>query len=160
MSNSKSSSWYSGDWKAGKNNIKPPYNGLKIIAKANYGVPTSPATSQKLVSVDLEIVDYTYSTTGVSSFVMAYKTDVWYKISIPENEAVSPLPPNLDFTVIGINNTDLGVIKLESSPKGIFLNIKFRYGVESRKREELGFIMKFDATYTEGQSQDPVEVEQ
>lgn len=159
MSNLTNSSWYSGDWKS-KNNIKQPYNGLKIIAKPNYGIPTSRPTSQKLVSVDLEIVDYTYSTTGVSSFVIAYKTDIWYEIAIPQNEGVSPPGPNSDFTVIGINNVDLGVVKLEVSPKGIFLNIKFRYGVESRKREELGYIMKFDTTYTEGQSQDPVEVEE
>lgn len=158
MNNSKEYVWYTGDWKIDSNNLQVPYNGLKIGATAKYSAVTSPPTSQKLVSVDLVVVDYTYNPQGVTSPVLLYKTGVWFDIPIPTKEGVSPPEENKEFTVVGTDSIDeLGKVKLEANSAGIFLNIQFRYGIDTMKREELGFIMKFDETYQDGE--DPVQVE-
>jgi len=149
--------WYTGDWKP-NNNPTVPYNGLKIVATANYGQLTSPPTSGKLVSVALEIVDYTYDPNGVSSSVMLSNSSTWYDIAIPTDDTVSPPVPNLKFTVEGISNATLGKVKLDATSSGLYLNIQFRYGPTSRKREEIGYIMKFQENYQAGQ--DPIAVEE
>ncbi|MCX2763687.1 hypothetical protein [Aquimarina muelleri] len=147
--------WYTGDWKQ-QNNKEIPYNGVQIRARANYTPVTSPPSSQKLDSVDLEVVDFTKNPEGVSSSIVIYKTGVWFDIPIPENNTVSPPQPNTDFTVMGIDYTGLGKLQLEATTTGIFLNIQFRYGIQSRSREELGFIMKISEVYNEGE--DPIKV--
>jgi len=141
-------SWYSGDWKP-INNLQVPYNGLKISASPNYGLATSPPTAQKLVSVLIEVVDYTYDQNGVSSQLTLIKGG-WNDIPIPQDTSLSPPEPNSKFTVSGVNNSDLGQIQLETTSGGIYLNIQFCYGPINKKREELGFIMKFSETYTQG----------
>lgn len=150
--------WYTGDWKP-NNNTTVPYNGLKIVATPNYGPVTSPPTPGKLVSVALEVVDYTYDANGVSSLVTLSNTSAWYDIAIPEDTSVSPPVPNLNFTVQGAgSSTVLGQVKLDAVSSGIYLNIQFRYGPTNRKREEIGYVMKFAATTQPGQ--DPVTVEE
>jgi hypothetical protein len=147
MDTTNDSVWYSGDWKQ-KNNPEVPYNGIQIIAKANYSQPTSPPTTQTLLSVDVEVVDYTLDPNGVSSTVHLFKTGDWYDIPIPENNEVSPPEPNTDFTITSTDEAHLGKqLQLTITTSGIYLNIQFRYGVHAYN-EELGFIMKFDETYT------------
>jgi hypothetical protein len=148
MNDTKEYIWYTGDWKQ-QNNAEIPYNGVQIKARANYIPLTSPPTSQKLISVAIEVVDYTNSINGISSNLILYKTGIWYGIPIPENTEVSPPQPNLDFTVIGIDSVSLGQLQLDNTTAGIYLNIQFRYGKPSR--EELGFIMKINETYQDGQ---------
>lgn len=147
--------WYSGDWKQ-QNNNKVPYNGLQIKATANYSLPTSPPSTQNLVSVDIEVVDYTYDPKGVSSHLILTENNTWYDIPIPENTEISPPEPNADFTVRGIDNDSLGKLQLFVTTSGIYLNIEFSYGPTTNGREELGFIMKINSTYQEGQ--DPIQV--
>ncbi|KIX21465.1 hypothetical protein SY27_07075 [Flavobacterium sp. 316] len=142
--------WYSGDWNTGKDNNTPPYNGIKITAKANYNVPVDESSTQSLTSVDLEIADYTYDINGVSSYVSLSEANTWYTIPIPENTNVSPSEPNSNFTITGIDTTKLGNVELNSNVAGLFVNIEFKYGAENEKREELGFIMKIEETYIEG----------
>ena len=149
--------WYTGDWKP-NNNPTVPYNGLKIVATPNYGPLTSPPTPGKLVSVALEVVDYTYDPNGVSSLVTLSNTSSWYSIEIPEDTSVSPPAPNLKFTVQGAGSTILGQVKLDAVSSGIYLNIQFCYGPTSRQREEIGYIMKFSETTQAGT--DPVTVEE
>lgn len=149
--------WYSGDWKP-INNLQVPFNGLKICATTNYGPATSPPTAQKLLSVLIEIVDYTKDENGVSS-QLTLSTGGWNNIPIPRDTSLSPPGPNPKFTVSGVNNSDLGQIQLETTSSGIFLNIQFCYGAIDKKREELGFIMKFSETYTQGDDTVLIEVE-
>lgn len=153
MSTTNKNIWYTGDWKQ-QNSPKAPYNGVQIRAKANYSAVTSPPTPQKLVSLDLDVVDFTKDPNGVSSNVTIYKTGVWYDIPIPENKLVSPPEPNSDFTVISIDFTSLGQLQLYTTTTGVYLNIQFRYGLKDKTREELGFIMKVSEVYHEGQ--DPI----
>lgn len=155
MDNINNNIWYSGDWKQ-VNNLQEPYNGIQIKAKANYSPTTSPPSSQVLISVDVEVVDFTKDPKGVSSTVNLSTTDVWYDIPIPENNEVSPPQTNLDFTVISTDEAHLGkLLQLAATTSGIFLNIQFRYGLNANT-EELGFIMKIDETYTEGQN--PIQI--
>jgi hypothetical protein len=148
MDNTNNQVWYSGDWKQ-QNNPEVPYNGVQIKATSNYSSPTSPPTSQTLVSVAIEVIDYTKSPNGVSSTVHLSKTGIWYGIPIPENNAVSPPQPNDDFTITSTDGVHQGKqLQLTVTSSGIYLNIQFRYGVQANN-EELGFIMKFDETYTE-----------
>lgn len=158
MSNSTENTWYSGSWNENGNNSEVPYNGLKIAATAKYSLPTSPPSLQILVSVNLDVVDYTYDPNGVSSTLTLPKSNIWYGIPIPEDDNVSPPIPNIKFTVTDIENINLGKVRLDSNPSGTFLNIQFSFGPDHRKQEEIGYIMKFDQTYTEGQ--DPIQVEE
>jgi hypothetical protein len=147
--------WYSGDWKK-QNNPKEPYNGVQIIATANYNPITSPPSPQTLLSVDVEVIDYTKAPNGVSSMVRLYKTGDWYDIPIPENSTESPPVPNADFTITSTDEAHLGKqLQLTVMTSGIYLQVQFRYGLNANS-EELGFIMKFDETYIEGQ--DPIQV--
>ncbi|MCY1479370.1 hypothetical protein D3C87_70410 [compost metagenome] len=143
MENIEESTWYTGDWRPDGNNSQAPYNGLKIVATANYSEKTNPPTARKLVSVDLEVVDYTYNPNGVSSSLQLTKPAVWYPIPIPTDTTVSPPEPNMQFTVVGIGGNALGNVKLDDTPRGSYLNIQFSYGPTSRKREEIGYIMRF-----------------
>ena len=137
--------WYSGDWKQ-QNNPEVPYNGVQIKATANYSPPTSPPSSQTLLSVDVEVIDYTLNPNGVSSTVHLSKTGTWYGIPIPENNTVSPPEPNLDFTITSTDGAHLDMqLQLAVTTSGIYLHIQFRYGIDGYM-EELGFIMKFDET--------------
>ncbi|MFY0629707.1 MAG: hypothetical protein JXR05_04950 [Flavobacteriaceae bacterium] len=155
MDNKNESVWYSGNWKA-QNNSQEPYNGVKIIAKANYSAITSPPTSQKLVSVDIEVVDYTKDPNGVSSSISMSKTGVWYNIPVPDNDEVSPPEPNTNFTITSIDNNNLNeLLQLVADTAGIYLNIQFRFGLNAYN-EELGYIMKFDETYVDGKN--PIQV--
>ncbi|MCY1241636.1 hypothetical protein D9M72_545480 [compost metagenome] len=113
------------------------------MATANYSEKTNPPTARKLVSVDLEVVDYTYNPNGVSSSLQLTKPAVWYPIPIPTDTTVSPPEPNMQFTVVGIGGNALGNVKLDDTPRGSYLNIQFSYGPTSRKREEIGYIMRF-----------------
>lgn len=143
MENVEESTWYTGDWRPDGNNTQVPYNGLKIVATANYSEKTNPPTARKLVSVDLEVVDYTYNPNGVSSSLQLTKSAVWYAIPIPPDTTVSPPEPNMQFTVVGVGGNPLGHIRLDVTPVGSFVNIQFSYGPTSRKREEIGYIMRF-----------------
>ena len=143
MENVEESTWYTGDWRFDGNNLQAPYNGLKIVATANYSEKTNPPTARKLVSVDLEVVDYTYNPNGVSSSLQLTKSTVWYPIPIPADTTVSPTEPNMEFTVVGIGGNTLGSVRLDVTPRGSYLNIQFAYGPTSRKREEIGYIMRF-----------------
>ncbi len=189
MKNSKDHIWYTGDWKS-KMNDQAPYNGLQIKATAKYSEPTVPPSTQNLMSVELDIIDFTKDKEGVSSKVKIKKVGSWHDILIPEKkkgtdketdkktdkktdkEAVKETDeetdevtekqigkqPNLDFTVVGINNNTLGQVKLDHNSNGIYLNIQFRYGLTGRKREEIGYVMKFDSIYND--KHDPIEVEE
>lgn len=181
MKNSKDYIWYTGDWKS-KMNDQAPYNGLQIKAKANYSVPTVPPSTQNLMSVELDIIDFTKDKEGVTSKVKINKVGSWYDILIPEKKKVTDKEtdkktdketdkeieevtekqigkqPNLDFTVVGIHNNTLGQVKLDHNPNGIYLNIQFRYGLTGRKREEIGYVMKFDSILND--KHDPIEVEE
>lgn len=145
MNESSKQSWYTGDWTV-ENNYHVPYNGLAIHATPNYGQPTSPPTDQRLVSVLIEVVDYTYNPTGVSTQLTLTKGG-WFDIPLPEDITVSPPQPNSDFTVSGIQNSELGQIKLDINSNGIYLNIQFSYGTIGRKKNEIGYILKFSDTY-------------
>jgi hypothetical protein len=149
--------WYSGDWKP-VNDPQVPYNGLTISATPNYGPVTSPPTAQKFSSVLIDVVDYTYDSNGVSSQLTLTRGG-WNSIPIPEDTSISPPQPNFKFTVSGTGNSDLGQIQLTTTSQGIYLNIQFCYGAVDRKREELGFIMKFSETYTQGNDAEIIEVE-
>jgi len=141
----KQNTWYSGDWTDSGNNVQPPYNGLEITAVANYSAAGSPPTSGKLVSVDLTFTDYTYDRNGVSSSFNISKNGVWTAIPIPVDYAVSPPVLNPLFTVMNIQGTGPGVVRLDTQTSGTFLNILFRYGFKNMTREEIGYIMRFDA---------------
>ena len=142
---SKQNTWYSGDWSDSGNNPQPPYNGVQITAIATYSaVGSPPLPTGKLVSVDLTVTDYTYDPNGISSSVTINKGGVWIPIPIPIDNTVSPPILNPLFTVMGINGTGPGVVRLDSHPSGTFLNIQFRYGLENMTREEIGYIMRFD----------------
>ena len=142
--------WYSGDWKQ-QNNSQEPYNGVQIKAKANYSPVTSPPTPQTLLSVDVEVIDYTKDTKGVSSTVNLSEMDVWYGIPIPENNEVSPPQFNLDFTIKSISDSHAGkLLQLTTMEDSIYLQIQFSYGDVIFFNSELGFIMRIDEIYTEG----------
>ncbi len=157
MATTKENTWHTGDWNPHGSNPKVPYNGIKIIATANYGPDASPPVPQKLISVDLEVIDFTYSKSGVSSKVTLIKTGVGYDIPIPEMTTTSPPVPNPEFTVVGIDQDTLGLVKLDATSGGSYLNIQFRYGIKDNTREEIGYIMKFDREYKEGEN--PIHVE-
>lgn len=138
-------SWYSGEWTA-VNNPQVPYNGLVVFATPNYGPETSPPTPQQLISVLIEVVDYTYDPNGVSSQLTLTKSG-WTAIPIPDDNSLSPPEPNLKFTVAGIQDSGLGQIRLDTAFSGIYLNIQFKHGVIGHQREEIGYIMRFFSTY-------------
>lgn len=148
--------WYTGDWKI-NGNKSVPYNGISITAAANYSPITSPPTSQKLISINLDITDFTLDKDGVSSTVSLEKTQVWYDIPLPQKPNSSPPVDDPNFTVSGSDNDTLGKVMLDHNLGGVFLNIQFCYGVTHSKREEIGFIMKFDELFTQGD--DPIVVE-
>ncbi len=149
MDTTNDSIWYSGDWKQ-QNNPEVPYNGVKIIATANYSPITSPPSPQTLLSVDVEVIDYTLDPNGVSSTVHLFKTGDWYAIPIPKNIEVSPPEPNTDFTITSTDEAHVDQqLQLAVTTSGIYLQVQFRYGLNTNS-EELGFIMKFDETYPEG----------
>lgn len=149
MENSNTDIWYSGDWKP-VNSPVAPYNGVTISATANYSPVTSPPVSRSLVSVDVVVTDYTCNAAGVSSPVSLYKSGITYYIPIPVDDTVSPPHPNEQFTVSGVEGIGFGQLSLDSNSGGLYLNIQFSYGMGLNKREELGYIMKFELTYTEG----------
>ncbi len=157
MNNTKSKTWYSGDWKK-HNNEQIPYNGVKITATATYSLPTKPPFPQKLVSVDAVIVDYTKDANGVSSEVKLTKTGLSYDISIPEKKSVSPkhptkhiLIPNANFTIANIHTSGLGKLQLDVVSTGICLYIQFSYGETNNSKTEVGFIFEFNETYLKGE---------
>jgi len=147
MNYSKESVWYSGDWKNRGNHDHIPYNGIKISTTANYA-PSSLSSVQKLVSVAVEVIDYTYDILGVSSKIAPLKPGIWTDIPIPMNNETLPPELNSEFTIISIDNTGLGKLKLDVTTGGIFLNIKFRYGITGKKRDEIGYILKIEETVT------------
>lgn len=136
MSNTKEQVWYSGDWKTSGSNLYPPYNGLKILAVSTYETTENPLIKGKLMSIDLTITDFTYDVNGISSTFTVSKTGMWYEIPFPMND-------NKKFTVSSVNGGGPGVVRIVEEPSGIFLFIQFRYGLESMKREEIGYIMRF-----------------
>lgn len=141
--------WYSGDWRS-VNQKQAPYNGIKIETSANYGLPTNDSSPQKLISVDVVVTDYTYDPKGVSSKVTLTEQQIWYDIPFPENNSITPPKPNTDFSVCNCNSDDLpGQLKLESNLPDIFLQIGFRYGLPHNKREEIGYILRFNEFYKE-----------
>ena len=146
MNNSKESVWHSGDWNYSGNYNHIPYNGVKIVTTANYAPSSS--SIQKLVSVTVEVIDYTYDILGVSSKIESLKTGVWTDIPIPINNETIPPELNSEFTIISTNNIGLGKLKLEVTTGGIFLNINFRYGITGKKRDEIGYILKIEETIT------------
>lgn len=133
MEKTQTNTWYTGDWNPYGNNPDVPYNGIKIVATANYARQTNSQISGDLVSIDLQIVDYTNDPNGISSDFQLTKSAMWYDIPIPTK----------NFTVTGVNGTGLGLVKLDVMSSGIFLNIQFSYGIVNRKREEMGYIMRF-----------------
>lgn len=147
MDISNKSEWYSGDWRY-QNNSRVPYNGIKIVATANYGPVTSPPSSkQQLISVGIEIVDFTFDPEGVSSSVTLFKTGSWYNIPIPADYSLSPPMPNANFTIDYTVTSGLGRLKLDSIRDAIYINVEFSYGMPSRNREVAGYIMRFDRVY-------------
>ncbi|OXA87296.1 hypothetical protein [Flavobacterium hercynium] len=146
MNYSKESVWYSGDWKNRGNHDHIPYNGIKISTTANYA--TSSSSVQKLVSVAVEVIDYTYDILGVSSKIAPLKPGIWTDIPIPMNNETLPPELNSEFTIIGTDNIGLGKLKLEVMKGGMFLNIKFRYGITGKKRDEIGYILHIEETIT------------
>lgn len=133
MNDAQQNTWYTGDWDPKGNNLQAPYNGVKIVAMANYAQQKDSQISGDLASVDLQIVDYTYDPDGVSSAVQLTKSTAWYDIPVP----------NQDFSIAGLNNNTLGLVKLDVMPSGIFLSIQFSYGLIAGRREEMGYIMRF-----------------
>lgn len=130
--------WHSGDWRKNAN-PEAPYNGIEIKVRPNYA-PTSPFN---LSTVDVKVIDYTYNPKGIESEVTLIKKDEWYPIPIPEIKEEGLSKSNHEFTVKGIYNIeDNGLLKLENTTTGIYLNIQFRYGMSHG--EELGFIMRID----------------
>ena len=150
MESSKTSTWYSGDWKPVNNNV-PPYNGVAIEATANYSPETSPPTTRVLVSVDITVIDYTYNPKGVASSLTLYKADFTYYIPVPLNDLVSPPEPDAQFTITNIEGKGPGQLSLESNSGVRYLSVQFSFGDShvSNKREEIGYIMKFATTYPE-----------
>lgn len=140
MDNTKNNIWYSGDWKLHNNNTIP-YNGIKIEATADYN------NSNNLDTVTAIVTDYTLVPNGISSTVQLSRAGTWYDITIPINETTEPPQPNTDFTVKGIDlNDSLGKLQLYMTATGVYLRVQFRYGLEHRTREELGFILQFDTS--------------
>lgn len=130
--------WHSGDWRNNAN-TEAPYNGIEIRIKANYAA-LSPFN---LSTVDVKIIDYTYTPDGVESDIILTKRDEWYTIPIPEIKDETVSKANPEFTVKGIFNLeDNGLLKLENTTTGIYLNIQFRYGILNG--EELGFIARIE----------------
>jgi len=144
MSNTKQQIWHSGDWERSGKNPNPPFNGLEISAVSTYGTITSPPSPRKLFSIDLTVTDFTYDPNGVSSTITISKTGVWCAIPIPMDNTVSPPTLNSKFTVTSISGGGPGMVRIDATPSGTFLNIQFRYGLEHMTREEIGYIMRFD----------------
>lgn len=140
MTNPNDILWYSGDWKP-INNPEIPYNGIKIEATPEYTPKTNQSTKQELVSVEVNVTDFTKVPKGVSSTITLDKIRTWYDIPIPDPN------PNKDFTVTGIYlDGNPGKLELfKTNTDDVYLRIQFRYGLEHMSREELGFILKFDA---------------
>lgn len=147
MDNINENVWYSGDWKQ-QNNSEAPYNGVQIKTKANYSPSTSPPIAQALVSVDVEVIDYTKAPKGVSSTVNLSEMDVWYDIPIPEDNEVSLPESSLDFTIKSISDCHPGkLLQLTTTAEHIYLQIQFSYGDVIFSNSEVGFIMKIDGNY-------------
>ena len=161
MSTTYKNIWYSGDWEQNPN-VSEPYNGIQIKAEAEYEPapapksPPEPPTPRKLISLTLDLIDFTMDPEGVSSTVILYKSGIWYDIPIPNNNTVSPPQPNVNFTITNIDLNGLGQVQLTKVTSGLFLQVQFRYGLEHRTREEIGFIMAISETYIDGQ--DPIKV--
>ncbi len=149
MQSTKEYQWFSRHWNQ-QNNSQVPYNGVQINAIANYGYVSTPPTAQNLVSVAIEVIDYTYDPNGVVSSLTLHKTDTWYDIPIPENTEISPPEPNADFTVESIGGESLGQIKLQVTVTGTYINVQFQYGLFNRAETETGFIMNIEETFDEG----------
>lgn len=130
--------WHSGDWRNNAN-TEAPYNGIEIKVNANYA-PTSPFN---LTSVAVKVIDYTNNPDGIESDVILVKKDEWYPIPIPEIKDETSSKANPEFTVKGIYSLeDNGLLRLDNTTTGIYLNIQFRYGILNG--EELGFITKIE----------------
>lgn len=142
MSTTNQNTWQSGDWQETPNS-NPPYNGLEITATP---VVSSPPVPGKLLPIDLTITDFTYDPNGVSSSMTISKTGQWLPIPIPMDNTVSPPVYNSKFTVTSINIGGPGMVRIDATPSGTFLNIQFRYGLEHATREEIGYIMRFDGS--------------
>ncbi|TCP26732.1 hypothetical protein EV195_10270 [Tenacibaculum skagerrakense] len=132
MTNTITNYWCSGDWRRVNNN-KPPYNGIKIKATANY-------KNNKLDNIIAVVTDFTKDPNGVPSTVELSEINEWAAILIPEKNG----QPNTDFTVMGTHGS-FGMLKLDRMSNGILLRVAFRYGINNF-REELGFIMQFNET--------------
>ncbi|WP_264551859.1 hypothetical protein [Flavobacterium sp. N2038] len=137
MKNYKEFIWHSGDWNYNNNGNgnKLANNGIKIIANANYISSARLIDTQKLVSVFVEVIDYSCNTNGVSCKTELLKPSTWYDIQIPEK--------NEEFTIVGIEK-GLGKIKLDVNTAGVYLEIQFKYGLTESTQNTLGYIMKFE----------------
>lgn len=137
MKNYKEFRWHSGDWNYNNNGNgnKLANNGIKIIANANYISSARLIDTQKLVSVFVEVIDYSCNTEGVSCTIELLETSTWYDIQIPEK--------NEEFNVVGIEK-GLGKLKLDVNTAGVYLEIQFKFGLAGSTKNELGYIMKFD----------------
>lgn len=123
--------WRSGDWKK-RAASSPPYNGIQIT-----GLPTYD-TDNKLVSVEVTFLDFTQDDKGVESIIpnLSY-LDGRVEIPVPVEKS-SPPQADPDFTV-------LGWVALETNGASFSLRIRFGYGAEYSRRDELGYIMSFSA---------------
>lgn len=145
MEYSKEYIWHSGDWNRNSNNQQVPYNGVKITANAYYAASSRSPKIQKLVSVSVEVIDYTYNADGAAVKIEVLKEGLWYDI-IPENDKISSSESYPEFTIKGLND-GLGRLRLETTTAGVFLNIQFKYGEHERK--VMGYIMKIQEAYYE-----------
>jgi hypothetical protein len=129
--------WHSGNWNynLNDNDKKLANNGIKIIANANYISSARLIDTQKLVSVFVEVIDYSCNTNGVSCKTELLKPSTWYDIQIPEK--------NEEFTLVGIEK-GLGKVKLDVNTAGVYLEIQFKFGLAGSTKNELGYIMKFE----------------
>lgn len=146
--------WHTGDWITG-GRPHAPYNGVAIAATAFY---RRTAKQRLLVSVDLEITDYTRRKQGVVSKLKLERTGAWYEIPVPVLLPVTKLnqQSDPDFTVTGNGTYQPGKVRLDATSDGMYLNVLFRYGLPHAMREELGYIMKISKTYRK----DAIEVEE
>jgi hypothetical protein len=151
--------WYTGDWKTYPIATQAPYNGVAITAVAHYNNPGVPGAVQQLVSVDLQIVDYTNEKEGAATSLNLSLMDTWYAIP-PPDAAVPVTDPTLQVPAIpdpAAVTVLSGKVKLDTTSNGMYLNVEFCYGITGRVRGELGYIMKIDRVFQDGQ--DPIRVE-
>ena len=130
--------WKSGDWKVHpRKNV--PYNGVKIIGTPAYD------TNDNFVSAEVVIKDFTFAIDGVSSTIESLTVeDDWVEIPSPKPESPpSGSPP------VGAKFSVKGKFKLRKSTSEVLLRVRFDYGLEGQRREELGFVMGLPATRKE-----------